>query len=264
MRYRPHRDRRSKTRFDVALAQRAQRRAPRVSRARVGVVVAVFGLALAALGLRWYTGDDWRVNDIQVSNNTGIPVEAIIGASGLQGEHFQFADLDRAAAAIDDLPGVEAAQVTCTWEWRASCTVVIQPARAMALWESARGKVWNDFEGKVQQATETDAVAAKLTVYVEQGEPPTPNERLDPRMLRALNELLTVQPGVIRYAYSSEYGLMWVNEDNWRIRLGVAEYDGAMSDKLKLARALGHQLAAEQVEVRILDVRFLEAPYYIK
>lgn len=261
MRYRPQRNRRPSTRFDVALAQRAQRQPRRVARAPLALFGGLLALILAVVGARWYTGDDWRLNAFEVRNNTGVPVEAIIGASGLQGEHFQSADLNKAAAAIDDLPGVEAAQVTCTWEWRARCEILIQPARAMVFWESARGNVWNDYEGKVQRAM--DAIPAKVTVFVEDGEPPALTERIDPRLLRALNELTALQPDVERYLYDAQYGLIWMDGERWRVRLGVADYDGAMSDKIKLARALRQQLEEQGVRVRVLDVRFVGAPYYI-
>jgi hypothetical protein len=58
--------------------------------------------------------------------------------------------------------------------------------------------------------------------------------------------------------------LIWKVNDEMQVRLGVAGYDGAMSDKLKLVRALRQQLAAQDVRVSVLDVRFPEAPYYIK
>lgn len=259
-----HRRSRARTRFDVALAQRAQRRRRvallGVVRGRViALLIVLGGVGMVAL---WYAGDDWRIHDIQVRNNAGVPTEAIIGASALQGEHFHFVDLDAAAQAVDDLPGVEAAMITCRWAWRAACTIAIQPARAMAVWIGPQGEVWNDFEGKVQSAS--SSVVAPLTIRVEDGELPLPGERLDPRLLRALNELLAAQPNVKRYSYSPQYGLIWVNQQKWRVRLGDAPYDGAMSDKLRLARALQRQLSERGVAVKELDVRFVDAPYYVR
>ncbi|PJF47832.1 MAG: hypothetical protein D6709_08045 [Chloroflexi bacterium] len=258
--YRPPRDRKpaSWTRFDVALAQRAERRWARRSQTLAAVVC----VAGAMLGAQWYSGESWRIGDITVQNNDGVPVEAIIGASGLQGEHFHFANLDAAAKAVDDLPGVEAASVTCRWEWRVQCVITVQPARPMALWQSRDGQVWNDLEGRVQVARAD--MPAQLFIRVEDGALPPPGSRLNPRLLRALNELIAAQPNVTRYAYSSQFGLMWVNDRKWRVRLGDAPYDGAMSDKLRLARALQQQLVDKGIEARVLDVRFVEAPYYIR
>lgn len=222
----------------------------------------VLVVALAAGGAAWFFGEGWRINQIDVQNNTGVPVEAIMAASGLQGEHYLFIDLDKAARQIDDLPGVEAARVTCKWQMQATCAVLIQPARAMALWESGYGNVWNDYEGKVQQAT--DGMTTKVRILVEDGRPPALDKSIDPQLLRAVNELIALQPDVTRYVYSQRYGLVWKVGDKLQIRLGVAGYDGAMSDKLKLVRGLRQQLAAQDAKVSVLDVRFPEAPYYVK
>ena len=263
MRYNPQKHRKSRTRFDVAMARRTNRQAaaclPRVSG---GVVALALVLVMAACGGAWFLGDSWRINQIDVQNNTGVPVEAIIAASELQGEHYLFIDLDKAARQIDDLPGVEAARVNCQWQFKATCAVLIQPARAMALWESGYGNVWNDYEGRVQQATA--GMTTKVRVLVEDGAPPALDKPIDPQLLRAVNELIALQPDVTRYVYSRQYGLIQKIDDTLQIRLGVAGYDGAMSDKLKLVRALRQQLAAQAEDVSILDVRFPEAPYYIK
>lgn len=263
MRYNPQKHRKSKTRFDVAMAQRANRQSTaRLPRVSGGLVALVLVVVMAAGGGAWFLGDTWRINQIDVQNNTGVPVEAILAASELQGEHYLFIDLDKAAKQIDDLPGVEAARVTCQWQFKAACSVLIQPARAMALWESGYGNVWNDYEGKVQQATA--GMTPPVRILVEDGTPPALDKPINPQLLRAVNELIALQPDVTRYTYSQRYGLIWKAGDKLQIRLGVAGYDGAMSDKLKLVRALRQQLAAQKENVSVLDVRFPEAPYYIK
>lgn len=269
MRYDPQqyrrKQRKSRTRFDVAMTQRAQRRQPvrlpRVSGVLLMAVLVVVGIA--AIGA-WFFGGDWRVtaDKIEVQNNGGVPVEAIIGASGITGEHFQFVDLQAAAKRVDDLPGVEAAQINCHWMWKTDCAILVQPARAMVLWETAGGNLWNDYEGKVQRAA--DAVPAKVRVLVEDGDPPVAGQPLDGRMLRALNELIATQPDVTRYTYSKAHGLSWTSADGVKVRLGWAEYDGAMSEKLALAKAIEQQLNAQETKVKVLDVRFVQAPYYIK
>ena len=224
-------------------------------------------LVLVGVGLTvaWFFGSDWRINKIAVQNNLGVPVEAIIGASALEGEHFQFVDLDGAAQHVTDLPGVEAARVTCHWLWHTDCVILVQPSRAMAVWQTPHGNVWNDYKGKLQLAKDT--LPAALDVSVEgdsQGDVLVAGGALDPRLLRALNELLSAQPDVKHYTYSTAYGLVWTNENQQQIRLGWAEYDGAIGTKLKLARAIIKQLQARGTSASMVDVRFVEAPYYIK
>ena len=254
--YRPVRNsRRPRTRFESVSPPRAQR-------SRFGQRSLMLVLLLAGLGvaLHWYSGPDWQIADITVQGNEGVPVEAIIAASNLQGEHFHFADLDAAARAVDALPGVDAATVVCRWEWRATCAIAIRPAQPLALWQSQHGNVWNDEAGHVQVARE--GLPARLIIQVEEGRPPLPGAQLDPRLLRALRELAALQPDITHYSYSPRFGLVWVAPQRWRIRLGDASYDGAMQEKLNLARALQAQLVAQGRRIRALDVRFPEAPYY--
>ena len=266
-RYRPKRDYRSRTRFVVA----ATRRSPRFRSAsqvrlppiRRGLLVTILLIVLALLLLVWFMGSDFRIQSVQVENNQGVPVAQIVGASGLIGEHTILVDLNAAARRVDDLPGVDAAQVTCTWE--AQCVIVVQVSQALAIWQGTGAgstKVWVDRQGLVQRALED--ILAKLTIRVEEGAIPVVGEPLDTKLLRGLNELVVLQPKVTRYEYSRQYGLMYTDEHGWQIRLGVAERDGAMSRKLEVVRQLSAQLIANEVSATVLDVRFAEAPYYVK
>jgi cell division septal protein FtsQ len=266
MRYNPQRNNKhqKRTRFDVARAERATSQPIRLPRIRLGMVaVGVVLLAVLGGGIG-YQGDAFRIRDIQVTNNTGVPMEQILGASGLQGEHYQFADLEAAAKRIDDLPGVEAAQVNCEWNMTTRCVIVVQPAQPLAIWLAPNGNVWTDYEGKVQRAP--DQMAAKLTIKVEDGEPPTVGVPLDERMLRALNELVaeTNQRPLARILYSSRFGFMMTNERSRLVRLGASEREGAMRQKLQTAKALDDQLMAQNISPKVIDVRFANAPYYIK
>ncbi len=256
---------RARTRFDVTATERSAlpRALPRVPRLlALGVPLAI---ALAA-GAVWYGGPAWRVNEIDVIKNDAVPREQIIGASGLQNEHFHFVDLAAAAKRIDDLPGVEAAQVTCEWHGSAQCVIAIQPAKPLAIWLAAAGNVWTDYEGKVQRAP--GQMAAKYTIRVEDGEVPPIGVPLDPRLLRALIDLeslpVEMRGTAGRLAFSQEFGLMFDNAQGARVRLGLADRDGAMLEKARLAQVLAEQLSAKGITPRIIDVRFARAPYYIK
>ena len=265
MRYNPQKNRRSsnRTRFDVATAERAQRAVVRVPVIKPALVAVLALAILAMLGVAWYNGPAWRVSEISVTNNEGIPMEQIIGASGLQNEHYQFVNLTEAAQRIDDLPGVDAAQVTCMWRWTATtCQIAVQPAQPLAIWTSTRGNVWTDFEGKVQRAP--DQLAARLSIRVEDGEAPLIGVPLDAPMLTALTDLSTVQPAVRKLLYSQEFGLMYDDERGARIRLGAGLHEGEILDKMRMAQILTTQLTQQGVQARIIDVRHPAAPYYIK
>jgi len=224
-----------------------------------GFSAVVVLLAAVLVGI-WYFGPTWRIGKIDVVNNSGIPGEQIIGASGLQGQHYMFADLHAAAARVDDLPGVDAADVTCRWFGSVSCTVAVLPARPLAVWKSAAGSIWSDYEGKVQRAN--GPVDARLHIDVEGGDPPPLGADLDAMLLRALVEVSQIEPPLTRLTWTEKYGLMYDAADGARVRIGVAESPGAIAMKLSLARTLDAALAARGRRPRVIDVRSAESPYY--
>jgi cell division septal protein FtsQ len=261
MRYNPqkHGKQKRRTRFDVAQAERVQAAPIALPRIRPALILALFAMTALLGGAVWYSGDAWRIGQIEIRGNEGVPAEQIIGASGLQGEHFHWADLQKAAVQIDALPGVEASRVDCEWRVQTRCSIQVKPAQPLALIRSNAGNVWADYEGKVQRAPEQ--LSAALTVQVTDGETPAPGVPMDPALLRALTELSVIKPGG-RYEYSSAYGLIFVNERRSLVRLGTASRDGLMLEKIRLANGLAEQLNARGIIPGVIDVRFVRAPYY--
>ncbi len=269
-RYRPKRGAQSRSRFDVATNSLQAKRAARASAGagapltfQRGLILGVLIVALLVLFTVWFVGADFRVHDVVVQNNQGVPVQQIIGASGLQGEHIMFVDLNAAAKQIEALPGVNAAQVSCTW--RVGCEILIQPSIGIAMWQSGTdiaNRVWSDEQGRVQKALNDTPV--KVNIKVEDGNVPMLAAPINEKLARAIKELLVLQPKVMRYTYTSQYGLMFTDSRGWKVRLGVAEHAGIMRDKLTLMKEIGDQLVARNVTPKVIDVRFVEAPFYEK
>ena len=232
---------------------------PVVNRA---VVMAILILILLVALAIWFMGDEFHIHNVQVVNNQGVPASQIIAASGIQGEHWWFVDLNAAARRVGELPGVQSSRITCVWQ--SGCTILIQPAPALADWQNVNNspEVWIDQQGKVQRAL--NDVPAILTIFQESGESPALGTPLDDKILRALKELVTLQPSVTRYTYSSQYGLIYTDAHGWEVRLGVADRDGEMGAKLRLEQQISEQLMMTKQPVRVLDVRFADAPYYVK
>lgn len=247
--------------LNAAPLEQAQPRA----QSRGAVVRRALALAIGVGGLwlfvQWFTGDAWRIRTVHVRNNGGVPMEAIIAASGLYNQHFLLHDAQRAAAAIESLNGVESARVTCGWDGQARCEVHITPSQPLALWEGQRLRVWNDVDGYVQVAE--GEVNAPVRLQADDAAIPAPGTQLPPALLRALQELVEVQPEVGTYEYSAQFGIIWVPDGVQRVRLGVAEYEGAMRDKLRMARKMLQHVRARGMRPLVIDVRFPQAPYYI-
>ena len=246
------------------MRMRREERKSGLSATTVFGLMAVGALAVIALaGVRWFTGEAFQVSpkSIQVQNNEGVPAVQIVAASGLIGEHVLFVDLDEAAARIDDQPGVDAARITCEWNGLARCTVVVQVSRALAVIQTSMGKRWIDKSGKVQQA-EGD-VPESLQLRAEGEADFEPGSTVEPSLVQALLELKELQPGVKQYGYSHQYGVTYADERGWRVRLGTAGRAGEMKDKLGLVRQLRDRLVADKTTPGVIDVRFVDAPYYI-
>ncbi len=250
-------------RFELKAAALGQAQPRAQSRSATARRVFVLAVVMGGLGLlaRWFTGDAWRIRAVYVRNNGGVPMEAIIAASGLYNQHFLLHDAQRAAAAIEALNGVEAARVVCGWNGQAWCEVHITPSAPLALWEGQRLRVWNDAHGYVQVAE--GEISASVRVRADDAAIPAPGTQLPPALLRALQELVEVQPEVSTYEYSPLFGIIWTPDGMQRVRLGVAEYEGAMRNKLRMARKMLQHVRARGVRPLVIDVRFPEAPYYI-
>ena len=265
-RYRPKRDANRRNRYDVTSAYgKTMREGPGLELPHLNRAVTVAILMCIMIGalVIWFTSDDFHIHGVQVQNNQGVPAAQIIATSGLIGEHWFFVDLNAAAKQVGELPGVQSALITCAWQ--SGCVIQIQPAPALAIWQSPNGtsgKVWVDQEGKVQRAL--NDVPARLTVIQEDGELPVLGTPLDDKLLRALKELVALQPSVTRYTYSTQYGLAFADSHGWQVRLGVAEYDGEMSKKKEVLEQISNQLVAKNESPRVLDVRYVGAPFYEK
>jgi cell division septal protein FtsQ len=266
MNYPPRRPRKtnSNTRFDVALRQRRATtvNGPRLSsRLRFVLAFVVVLAGASAAGLSWFWSDAWRVSAITVRNSTSVPMDRVMAASGIQGEHTQFVDLAAAAQRINELPGIEAAKIACSWD--GACEIAIKETSAIAVWQSGAGQVWVDGERKVQQLADKAPAQSALVVRVESGSLPSTEKLMDARVARALTELSSVQPDVKQYVYSPEFGLSFTRFGH-TVRLGVSEYAGAMRDKLDALSKLETWLTAKNIQARVLDVRFPEASFYMK
>ncbi|MGQ9815097.1 MAG: cell division protein FtsQ/DivIB [Candidatus Roseilinea sp.] len=262
----------ARTRFDAARAAgRVSRRQPpatprfgRAARLRIGVVVAL--AVIIVLGVRWFTGKAFIIatESIRVDNSQGVPPAQIIGASGLAGEHFVFVDLNAAARRIDDLPGIDAAEVTCTWQGAVTCAILVQTSQALALWETPQGLVWIDRSGKVQQALPDMPALLRLRSEAQDGAGPQIGQTIEPALLRTLSELAELSPDNRLYIYSAQYGITYVEHDGWHVRLGWSERDGDIGEKMLLARLLHAQLTSDKLPPGVIDVRYVEAPYYVR
>lgn len=229
------------------------------------LVRAVAGGALAVMvffgGGGFLLSDVFRVREARVEGNEGIPAQNILAASGLMGAHWLTLDVDAAARQVAGLPGIEAANIRC--EWQKGCLILVRVEQALARFELSGKAVWVDADGRAQKAW--DNARARLAVRFDDGTAlPEDGTSIAPALLAALKELLEAQPAVSQYSFSAREGLSFVNDSGARVKLGLTGIVGAMLERAKLAQLLRDQLEARNIQPKIIDVRVVEAPYYVK
>ena len=264
----------SRNRFDVATAYGGSRRdysPPLISgRAKAEIVVLLALVGGLFFGTRFLLSERFAIREMNVLGNGGVSVGQIQQAAGLVGQHVLLinvspTELQDAADRVRRVPGVDKAQIGCIVDPQAECTVIIQPAPPLAIFKSSTGLMWMDREGRVQRAYE-DMNAALMLRVEDPSSQPGFGTQLPRFVVRAMEEMaLQADLAGSEMTYSKEYGLTLITpQRNQRVRLGIAERDGIMAEKLALSQKLRSSLASLGKYPRIIDVRFLEAPFYVE
>ena len=86
-----------------------------------------------------------------------------------------------------------------------------------------------------------------------------PGDRVDAEALETVRQFSTLMPEVGAVQYSEANGLSFAYEGGWAVYVGTSE---EMERKVANLRAIVHTLASEGVRPQMIDVRFVESPYY--
>ncbi len=182
--------------------------------------------------------------------------DAIFQASGLSGLHILWAhSAESQERILSALPTLEEAQVKC--QLPADCTITVVERQPRVRWEEENGLVWwIDAEGVIFSAD--GALAEGWTV---RGPLPRDGEnRLSEPVRIALTELWATGKDVAsEFFYVPERGLVFINEQGWRVILGEGT---GMAQRLEVLSRLTMYLEERGFSPQFVDVRFPGAPYY--
>lgn len=269
----PQRNKRSRVRYDSMISstmnearyQETHKPIQLPSRLKVSIAIFVLLAGVVYFAARWLSSDTFMIKTIRVVNNRNVPAEDVIKASELQGKHIysvllQPSKLDQSVERIKTVAGVDGARVECASSPQVECALIVQPAQPLAILQTKQGAIWLDRQARAQKVSEEISPLIKLKQ--EPGTPPLSQTYvMTQSLVRALTELETLDTGVGEYYFSEQYGLSF-DQRGARVRIGVAETEGAMRLKLELAKQLRVQLESKNVAPKMIDVRFVERPYY--
>lgn len=248
-------------RFDPSAS--ADERQGLAQRKRIVRVVAGVALAFMVLvgGGALLASDVFKIREGRVEGNEGLPAQGILAASGVMGQHWFLLNLDQSAHSVKDLPGIDAANIRC--EWQKECVVLVKVTQALARMDAPGATMWVDQTGRAQKTW--DNARARVVVKLDDKTLlPADGKELDPGILSNLRELMEAQPEITQYAYTMADGFAFINDRNWKVQIGTSRRAGAMTERSRMAQTLRDQLVSRNIQPKLIDVRVIEAPYYVK
>lgn len=213
-------------------------------------------LIVAGWLLYWFcTADTFYIHGARIEGNWRLPDDELLALSGLEGVNVFWADTQAAVLALEALPDVKSARISCSLP--ANCVISVVERKALLVWRQGEAQVWVGADGvavrargDLPNAVVLDAAGSKALM---------PGDRLDATLVSAVGELEQLQPSVRVYGYADHYGLSFRNARGWLVRLGNGE---DVATHLALLRTLTEYLVSQGIEPALIDVRYLEAPYY--
>lgn len=224
-------------------------------RVKIGLIISIGLVLLAALGYWLFLTDDFYVYEITVQGSCLVTPEEIFAASGLDGLSIFWVNPQQVADAVAHLPGILSAEVQCSLPNRV--TIIVVERKPQVVWQRAGTRWLVDEQGTVLTA-QTDAEGG-LVVEDQDSEPLRPGDRVDAAAVVGALQLQRLMPELPAVSYSSRTGL------SFRHSLGCDVYLGTgtdMAEKLAILQALVEQLTASGEHPEYIDLRFKESPCY--
>lgn len=227
----------------------------------LGTLVVIVG-ALAA----WLTMDNrFYIYGAEITGGRRLSQEEIFEASGLGGLHVFWARSGPVESRVlEALPALERVEVSCRLP--SECAVAVVERRPRVLWEEGGQQWWVDEEGAVFQALDGEESlehGGNLDgIWTVVGDLPRDEDGSLPDEVRvALAELWRSGrdlPGTFKFVAGE--GLSFVDERGGRVIVGQGP---GMTERLRVWEQIAMHLESHEQTVRLMDVRFPRAPYYV-
>lgn len=237
------------------------------------LALCVYALVLIGLDTNFY------LTLIPVEGTTSIPPAEIVEASGLAGAHIFAADPNRAAARIDELPGVISAMVTLRWP--NDVLIRIEEDSPVAIWKEAEEEYWITGDGAlVPSRVETVGlltIESELPLVGADGQEASPtavdedevtaeSERrtslafVPQAVLAGGLQLRELRPNIQRLYYRPSGGLSYEDGRGWRVYFGEGT---DMHQKVVIYETIVEDLLARELTPAYISVSNKEKPFYM-
>ena len=216
----------------------------------------LLGLGSAAL-FEFANGEYFVVDQVEVGGNLLVPTEEVQAAVDLKGVHVLAVRSGRTARILQANPAIAHARVQP--QLYRTVRIEIVEREPVAVWDTGEVQVLTDVEGLALR----DGRLALPTVLAPEGPAVAPGGRVDPDAVRVARDVgmrlsaLGLPGGQVEYRPTA--GVALVAPGAPRVQLGFGDnLDAKLSAYLAIRRHLEQTRSAAE----LIDVRFLERPYY--
>lgn len=220
----------------------------------------VFALALLAGGswATWHAMESpqLHVRRVTVSGNELVPTAEITEGLDVQGTSIFWIRRARLAKMVEGLPAVKHAEIQVRFPDHVH--IVVRERAPVAIWDTGGRRMLVDADGVALR--EGDGMLP--LILVSEGPIPEPGDRVDAEAVRITQELTPRLESLglndAQFDYRASSGVTLISRGR-RVALGFADH---LDAKLDAYRAIRDHLAQTQTVAELVDVRFLDRPYF--
>ncbi len=232
----------------------------KVHRGRVNWSRALAALLLAAsagLMIWFFTDMRFYVFEADVQGTALIDPAQVYGASDLDGYSVFYVDRGAVADRIrSGVAGFEQVHVEC--ELPNLLLIRIEEGNGRFLWQTAGMSYVLDGVGRVLQPDD-GSHGPLITVRDTDDLSVEPSDKVDIVALRTAEGLHRLLPEVNTFLYSRDRGIGVQDARGWQIWFGD---DQSLPKKVATMHSVLQRIARNGETVRLIDLRFVETPYY--
>ncbi len=218
--------------------------------------VVAIGLVLILAGLWFWLDSRWYVapERLRIGGTASLELARDVALAGgvLDVHGLWIRPRQVVSRVLTTVPAITDAQADCR-RYPAGCLITIEEREAVFAWVTDDQTYWVDPQGVLFTAR------ADRELPTLRGPLPDP-EQVSPRIWEGLQELITLGVPVEALTYDPTSGLIWTDPAGRRVIFGVG---AAMPARWHVYQALVAELAARDVAVRTIDVRFPGGPTYV-
>jgi cell division protein FtsQ len=241
-------------------------RLPSIPTIHVGWRLFSFVLAAALVGVLFFlwNSPEYRVEEAQFNGLKRLRAAEFNAALKLGGEPIFVINPQQIQDTLKEkFP--ELSSVTVDIKIPAQIIITVKERQPVLAWKQNERTTWIDADGVSFAARGEDGTL--VTILAKTSPPMMPLDKNAPKgqylpksVVKSMLALAKLAPPNTPIVYDSQTGLGWQDERGWQVYFGTDL--SRIDDKMKIYQATVSQLSNEGIQPYVINVAYLNAPYY--